>query len=226
MPAALKLGAALAMMSAAFFAAVNRLPLGPVSTIAFLGPLSVALIGARRARPQALGLALVDGVCVALILAPFASGIQGSWTVDPLGLGFALVTAFGCALFIVLIRCVGSQFSQSDGLCNSLLTATLLLAATGLGGLERILDMSVIWMGAALAILAPLLTCWSAMAVLRKIRPQSFGILMRLEPAIATVLGLVILHGAPSPQQILGMDCVILASAAAVVLLSRKPDLA
>jgi inner membrane transporter RhtA len=86
MPAALKLGAALAMMSAAFFAAVNRLPLGPVSTIAFLGPLSVVLIGARRARPQALGFALVDGVCVALILAPFASGIQGSWTVDPLGL--------------------------------------------------------------------------------------------------------------------------------------------
>jgi inner membrane transporter RhtA len=126
----------------------------------------------------------------------------------------------------VLIRRIGSQFSQSDGLCNSLLTATLLLAATGLGGLERILDMSVIWMGAALAILAPQPTCWPEMAALRKISPRGFGILMRLEPAIATVSGLVILHGSPSPQQILGMDCMILASAAAVVLLSRKPDMA
>jgi inner membrane transporter RhtA len=226
MPAALIRGAALAMMSAAFFAAVNRLPLGPVLMIAFLGPLSVAVIGARRARPQALGLALVDDVCVAPILALFASGIQGSWTVDPLGLGFALVAALVCALYIVLIRRVGSQFSQSDGLCFSLLTAALLLAPTGFGGLERIPDISVILMGAGLAILAPQLTCWLEMAALRKIRPQSFGILMRLEPTIATVLGLVILHGAPSPQRILGMDCVILASAAAIVLLCRKPDLA
>ncbi len=226
MLASLMLGAALAMMSTAFFAAVNRLPLGLVSTIAFLGPLSVAVIGARTARPQALGLALLAGVGVALIVAPFASGIQGGWTVDPLGLGFALVAALGWALYIVLIRRVGSEFSQSDGLCFSLLTAALLLAPIGLGGLERIPDMSVILMGAGLAVLAPLLTCWLEMAALRKIGTQSFGILMSLEPAIATVLGLVILHESPSPQQILGMACVILASAAAVVLLGRTPDLA
>ena len=166
------------------------------------------------------------GVGVALIVAPFARGIQGGWTVDPLGLGFALVAALGWALYIVLIRRVGSQFSQSDGLCFSLLMAALLLAPTGLGGLEKIPDMSVILMGTALAILAPLLTCWLEMAALRKIGPQSFGILMSLEPAIATVLGLVILHESPSLQQILGMACVILASATAVLSLNRKPDLA
>lgn len=215
-----------AYLSAAFFAAVNRLPLGFVSTIAFLGPLSVAVIGARTARRQALGLALVAGVGVALIVAPFASGIQGGWAVDPLGLGFALVAALGWALYIVLIRRVGSQFSQLDGLSFLLLTAAVLLAPTVLGGLERMPDMSVILMGAGLAILAPLLTCWPEMAALRKIGTQSFGIMMSLEPAIATVLGLVILHESPSPQQILGMACVILASVAAVVLLGRKPDLA
>lgn len=97
---------------------------------------------------------------------------------------------------------------------------------TVLGGLERMPDMSVILMGAGLAILAPLLTCWLEMAALRKIGTQNFGIMMSLEPAIATVLGLVILHESPSPQQIFGMACVILALAAAVVLLGRKPDLA
>ena len=221
--ASLMLGAALAVMSAAFFAAVNRLPLGLVSTIAFLGPLSVAVIGERTARPQALGLALVAGIGVALIVAPFASGIQGGWAVDPLGLGFALIAALGWALYIVLIRRVGSQFSQSDGLCFSLLTAAVLLTPIGLGGLKEMPGMSVILTGVGLAILAPLLTCWLEMAALRKIGTQSFGIMMSLEPAIATVLGLMILHETPSQQQILGMVCVILASVAAVVLLGRKP---
>lgn len=221
----LLLGAALALMSATFFAAVNRLPLGLVATIAFLGPLSVAVIGARTARPLALGLALMAGVGVTLILAPYANGTNDGWAVDLVGLGFALIAALGWALYIVLIRRVGSHFSRSDSLCFSLLTAAVLLAPAGLGGLHRVPDISVILGAAGLAVLAPLLPCWLEMTALRKLGTQSFGIMMSLEPAIATVLGLLILHETPTRQQIVGTAYVVLASAAAVVLLGRKHDL-
>lgn len=222
--AALMLGAALAVMSLAFFAAVSRLPLGLVSTIAFVGPLSVTVFSARASRPLALGLALAAGVGVMLILAPFASGGGAGWSVDPVGLGFALVAALGWALYILLIRRVGGLFTRSDGLCFSLLTAALILAPTGLGGLDRMPGIGVILGAAGLAILAPLLTCWLEMNALRKLGTQSFGILMSLEPAIATVLGLLILHEVPNPQEIVGMAYVVLASVAAVILLGRNPE--
>lgn len=223
--ASLLLGAALALMSAAFFAAVNRLPLGLVSTIAFLGPLSVTVIGARTARLLALGLAVITGVGVTLIVAPFANGTQSGWAVDPVGLGFALTAALGWALYILLMRRVGSYFTGSDGLCFSLLTAAVLLAPTGLGGLDHMPGISVILSTAGLAILAPLLPCWLEMVALRKLGTQSFGIMMSFEPAIATLLGMLILHETPSPQQIVGIACVIFASAAAVAFLCRNQDL-
>jgi inner membrane transporter RhtA len=224
--AALMLGATLAFMSATLFAAVNRLPLGVVVTIAFLGPLSVSVLSARGARPLALGLALVAGVGVTLVIAPVA-GSGGGWTLDPLGLVFALASALGWALYIVLTRRVGRLFTQSDGLCFSLLAAAVLLTPAGLDGLdglERMPELSTLLAAVGLAILAPLLPCWLEMAALRRLGTQSFGILMSLEPAIATVLGMLILNETPGPQQIIGMACIILTSVAAVTLLERQME--
>lgn len=221
MLAALLLGAALAFMSSALFAALNRLPLGLVVTIASLGPLSVSVISTRRARPLALGLAMMAVAGVMLVVAP-AAGIDGGWTVDPLGLVFALACALGWALYIVLTRRVGQLFSQSDGLCFSLVAAAVLLAPAGLGGLEKMPELSTLIATAALSILAPLLPCWLEMAALRRLGTQSFGILMSLEPAIATVLGLLILNETPGALQIVGMGYVILASVAAVSFLDRQ----
>jgi inner membrane transporter RhtA len=224
--AAFMLGATLAFMSATLFAAVNRLPLGVVVTIAFLGPLSVSVLSARGARPLALGLALVAGVGVTLVIAPVA-GSGGGWTLDPLGIVFALASALGWALYIVLTRRVGRLFNQSDGLCFSLLAAAVLLTPTGLDGLdglERMPELSTLLAAVGLAILAPLLPCWLEMAALRRLGTQSFGILMSLEPAIATVLGMLILNETPGPQQIIGMACIILTSVAAVTLLERQME--
>lgn len=56
------LGAALSTMSAAYFVAVSRIPLGLAATIAFLGPFSVAVFTARGWRPQAFSLLAAVGV--------------------------------------------------------------------------------------------------------------------------------------------------------------------
>lgn len=219
MLAALMLGGALALMSAGLFAALNRLPLGMVVTIAFLGPLSVSVLSARTERPLALGLALMVVVGVMLILAPDDGA---GWIAEPVGLAFALTSALGWALYILLTRRVGRLFSQSDGLCFSLLAAAVLLAPAGIGGLGEVPEASTLLKVAVLAVLAPLLPCWLEMVALRKLGTQTFGILMSLEPAIATVLGALILHEMPGAQQIVGMVYVILASTAAVVLLDRR----
>jgi inner membrane transporter RhtA len=220
--ASVLLGGTLAMMSVAFFAAINRLPLGLVTTIAFLGPLAVAVLGARTAVVEALGLAFGAGVGVVLMMAPTLLGGAFGWTVDPVGLGLALIAAMGWALYILLSRRVGSHFSHADGLCLSFVTAAVLLTPTGLGGFDGMPELSLILGAAMLAILAPLLPCWLEMIALRRLGTRSFGVLMCLEPAIATVMGLVFLHEAPGPLQVAGIACVILASVGAVRLVERQ----
>ena len=212
--AALMLGGALAVLSAAYFAAANRLPLGLVATIAFLGPLTVAVVGAKGWQPIAM--ALLAGLGVLLLLWPFSATPGSGWVADPLGLGLAATSAVALALYIVLTRRVGIVFKGPDGTTISIFTAAILLTPFGLAGLDQMPSLSVVAGSACLAVLAPLLTCLMELAALRRLGTRCFSILMSLEPAIAAGLGLVILHEEPSGLQAIGMACVVFALIAAL----------
>jgi inner membrane transporter RhtA len=212
--AALMLGAALATMSAAYFAAVSRIPLGLAATITFLGPFSVAVFGARGWRP--LAFSLLAGLGVLLSLEPWSQGTNPGWTVDPVGLLLAGIAALGFAAYILLTRRVGQLFSGTDGLTISLLTAAILLTPFGIGGAHEMPSSGVILGAAGLAIFSPLLTCWMEMAAVRKLGAQVFSILLSLEPAIAAMLGIILLLEVPSVVQTAGIFCVVLASIAVV----------
>lgn len=208
------LGAALATMSVAYFAAVNHLPLGLASTIAFLGPLAVAILGAKGWK--SLALALLAGFGVILSLDPWSMGLRGGWSADPIGLAFAGIAAFGFAFYVVLSRRVGTLFSGTDGLTISLVTAALLLTPFGVAGMDHLPSASIVIGSAGLAILAPLLTCWMEMVALRKLGTQIFSILLSLEPAVAAALGIVMLLEVPNAVQAVGIFCVIMASVAVI----------
>ena len=216
---ALLLGGTLALMSVAFLAAANRLPLGLVATISFMGPLSVAVLTApATARPLALGLAMTAAVGVLLILAPHAQGGESGWDADGTGLVYAVIAAISWAVYIILLRRVGTVFAGTDGLSVSLLAAALLLTPTGLVAFDHPPPLSVLLGSAGLALLAPLLTCCLELKALRQLGTQCFGILMSLEPAIAALLGFALLHEIPTAQQFLGMVYVVVASAGTVRL--------
>lgn len=219
--AALMLGAALAVLAASSFAAASRLPLGMVATIAFLGPLSLALMGARGWRAAAM--ALLAGVGVLFLLWPFSSTADGGWVADPVGMALAAISAVAWALYIMLTRRVGVFFKGTDGVTISILTAAILLAPFGMAGIQQMPPVTVIAGSAGLALLAPLLTCLLELAALRRLGAPSFSVLMSLEPAIASGLGLLILHEVPGALHIIGIGCVIVASIATLRLAPTAP---
>ena len=204
---ALGFGVSLGVMNWAIYQSFARIPLGLAVTIEFVGPLTLAILGSRRARD--LVWAGLAGVGVALL--GFEPG-----DLDLVGVAFALVAGGAWAAYILLSAQTGRRWPGLDGLAVASVIATLLLApfavASGGAGLA---DPRVLALGAAVGLLSSVIPYSLEITALRTIRPALFSILMSLEPAAAALAGALVLHEFLSPLQLLAMACVVAASVGA-----------
>lgn len=122
-----QLAVVLAAMNALFYLAIDRLPLGTVGAIEFLGPLGLAALGVRsRRNVLALGLA-VGGVYLLTDIR-----IAG----EPLGFVFAFANA---ALFVAYVV-LGHRISEREGgagidrLGLAILAAAVAITPVGIAG--------------------------------------------------------------------------------------------
>jgi inner membrane transporter RhtA len=200
-------GAAVAFMNACFYQAIDRIPLGLATTVEFLGPLAVAVLGSRRAL-DFLWIALA-GAGVALLGSP---GVE----LDPVGLAFAFGAAGGWAAYILLAKRMLADWPLGAGLSLTLLVAAVLLAPLGLAaGGSDLLDPRVLAVGLAVAVLGSVLPFTLELAALRQLTAATFGILLSLEPAVAAFAGAVALAQVPSGIEALAIVLVVAASAGA-----------
>ena len=204
-------------MTLCFLAAIDLLPLGTAVAIEFLGPLSVAAIHSHSRRALAWpALALVG---VVLLTEPW----QG--TPSLLGIAFAALAGVGWGLYIVITQHVGDRFAGVDGLAISLPVAAIVTAVVGLPQAWRHLSVQVLLVGLGAAILLPLIPWTFELYALRRLTKAAFGTLMSLEPAIALVIGIVVLHQSAALWQFVGIACVVLAGIAAERTGHREDDL-
>jgi inner membrane transporter RhtA len=206
-PALLGLGAATGLVSIAFLAAIERIPLGTAVAVEFLGPLTVAAVRSRSRRALAWpALALVG---VTLLTEPWRGHI------DPLGVGFAVLAAMGWGVYILLTQRIGDRFTGITGLSMTVPIAAATAAILGVPQASGHLTPGVLAAAAGLALLLPVLPYALELLALRHMTPAAFGTLMALEPAIGVLLGLIVLHQTPSIIQLVGILLVVLAGAAA-----------
>jgi inner membrane transporter RhtA len=83
-------------------------------------------------------------------------------------------------------------------------------AAVGASVLPRITP-DLILVGLGLALLLPVAPFILELLALRRLNTAAFGTLMSLEPALALLIGFLILHQVPGPAAIVGIAFVILA---------------
>jgi inner membrane transporter RhtA len=214
-PALLGLGIATGIVTIAFLAAIERIPLGTAVAIEFLGPLTVAAMrsGSRRALVWP-ALALLG---VVLLSEPW----QGE--MDLVGLGFAALGAVGWGTYILLTQRIGDRFAGISGLSITIPIAAVTAAFVGIPQAAGHLTLGVLVAAIGLAILLPVLPYALEMLALRHMTHTAFGTLMAAEPAIATLLGLVVLHQVPSGDQIVGIGLVVIAGAGAQLGGRRPP---
>jgi inner membrane transporter RhtA len=196
------LGVATAGVTILFMAAVARLPLGTASALEFLGPLGVAIARGRRGTKLWPALAAVG---VLLLTEPWHGGT------DPVGVAYALAAAVCWAAYIVLTQKVGDGVPGLQGLAVSMPVAGLVASLVAGPSVLTGLTWPVVLTGLGLAILLPVVPFMLEMLALRRLTTAAFGTLMSLEPALALLIGLLLLGQVPGWAPIAGVAFVVAA---------------
>lgn len=209
------LGITTGLMSIAFLAAIERIPLGTAVAIEFLGPLTVAAV--RSHNRKALIWPAVALLGVVLLTQPW----QGDF--NPIGVAWAALAGGAWGVYILLTQRIGDRFTGIGALSMTVPIAAATAAVAGIPQAAGHLTFGILAAAAGLAILLPVLPFALEMLALRRMTPTAFGTLMALEPALGVLLGLLILYQRPSAIQVLGILLVILAGAAAQRGGRRRP---
>lgn len=203
--AAVLFGVAIAMMNAAFYAALARIPLGAAVTLEFVGPLGVAIAGSRRRLDTVWAVLAAGGI---VLLAPIDGAV-----IDPLGALLALLAGAGWAAYILLNVRVGRAFRGGDGLALALAVAAVAVLPLGVaaaGG--RLFSPQVLAPGAVVALLSTIIPFSLEHAALKRLPARVFGVLMSVEPIVAALVGFVVLHEALGARGLLALVLVTMAT--------------
>ena len=207
-------GACIAAMNLFFYLAIERIPLGAAVAIEFIGPLGLAAITSRRLTHifwvglAALGIAL---------LSPLA-GVD----LDPLGVGYALVAGIGWATFVVLAGRVGRSVSGNDGLVIGMSVAALLMLPLVLPVVDVLATRPLILLAAVgVALLSTTIPFLLEFSALQRLTPRAYGVLVSLEPAVAALVGALLLGERIGVQGIAAVMCVVVA-AIGITVYDRK----
>jgi inner membrane transporter RhtA len=197
------LGTVLAVMNASFYLAISRLPLGTVGTIEFVGQILLAALGVHSQRNWlALGLAVAGGG----LLSNVHLGGQ------PIGLVFAFVN---CVLFMLYIT-LGHRIAQDGGsagidrLAASMLFAFLVISTLGFKeALPAFTSLPLLLAGIGVGICSSVIPYITDQLAMARLPRASFALMLSLLPAMAVVIGAVILEQIPTGIEIAGIVLIM-----------------
>ncbi len=222
----LAFGVTLGVMNFSIYQAMARIPLGIAVTIEFLGPLAVAIASSRRLIDvvwvllAGTGVTLLStaGVSVAKV---GGTGLGGTGAGPPsvvTGVLFALAAATSWACYIMLSAATGRRFSGSSGLVIAMGLAAVLVTPIAVVSAGRSLfTPAVLGTGLAIGLLSSVIPYRFELETLRRVSARVFGIWMSLEPAVAALVGVVLLSQALSAPQWIAIGSVVVASAGAAL---------
>jgi inner membrane transporter RhtA len=210
-------GATLGAMNLVFYLALNTIPLGIAVALELIGPLTLALMHSRHR---------IDLVWVALaatgllVLLPLTGAGALPWT----GALLALAAGGFWALYIVFGSKTGTEH-HGQAVALGMLTAAVVGAPLGVvhAG-TALLAPGILAFGLAIAVLSSILPYTIELYAMNRMRTQTFGVLMSVEPAIAALSGAFVLGERLNILQWGGIVAVIAASAGSTLTNTKAPS--
>ncbi|MGH6829481.1 MAG: EamA family transporter [Rhizomicrobium sp.] len=209
-------GAALGTMNFLFYMALRTVPLGIAVALEFSGPLAVALIASRRARDFLWALLAMAGL---LLLLPIREASGVSWG----GASFALGAGVCWALYIIFGQKAGLAHGQYATVLGAIVAALVIMPVGFIHSGWMLFRPGILAFGLLVAALSSAVPYSLEMVALRRIPAPAFGTLMSLEPAMGSLMGLLLLSQQLSLVQWSAVAMVVLASMGAALSVTRQP---
>jgi inner membrane transporter RhtA len=197
------LGAVFALMNACFYMAIDRLPLAMVAAVEFLGPIGLALVGARVGRNVAAVVAAAGGVYLLT---------QVRLVAEPVGVAFAFANAILFTAYIVLAHRVSRRqgLGGVDGLGAAMLLAFVVVCPIGLSQAgHAFTDPIAIAAGIGVGISSSVIPYVFDQLAMAKLPRATYALFVALLPATATAIGIVVLQQFPSTVDLAGIALVM-----------------
>ena len=189
---------------------MSRIPIGVAVAIEFWGPLAVGVLGSRRA---------LDLVWVGLAAAGIYVLAGGRLVADDaVGVGAAAASGLCWALYIGVAGKVARQWPDGRGLTLAMLVASAVIIPVTLAlssPAPLLAAPAALAGGLVIGLFNSAIPYTMEIAALRRMKASTFGVLMSLEPAIATIVGFVMLGQILHATELAAIGVVAVASAGA-----------
>ena len=209
-------GGVLGAMNLSFYLSLRTIPLGIAIAIEFMGPLTLALIHARRLIHFVwIGFAVVG---LAMLLPIWG----GAGNLDPVGVGFAALAGVFWALYIVFGKRLSHMHAgQSVALGMSIGALVVVPVGVASAGLS-LFAPAVLLAGLVVAVASSAVPYSLEMIAMRHIPKRTFGVMLSMEPAVGALAGLALLGEQLSVLQWGAIGLIIMASGGAVLTTKRE----
>jgi inner membrane transporter RhtA len=197
------LGAVFAVMNTCFYIAIDRLPLATVAAIEFIGPVALALIGARIGRNFAAAAAATAGVYL-LTHVRFVG--------EPIGVAFAFANAALFTAYIVLAHRVSRRSTMGgvNGLAAAMMFAFAFVSPIGFGGAASAFgDPLALAAGVGVGVSSSVIPYVFDQLAMARLPRATYALFVALLPATATVIGAIVLRQIPTPVDMAGIALVM-----------------
>lgn len=212
----LLLSLVLVTINSSLYLAIDRIGLGLAVTLEFLGPLLLALAGTRSWSTFLTALTAGAGILAVT---------QPQPTTDFLGVGLALIAAACWAAYILLNRTVGRQLPGAQGTATATGLAAIISLPIGLVILANSPPTSYALIHAlAAGVLASTIPYVLDLAVLRKVPPHLYGVLVSVNPVFAALIGVIALNENLNTLAWAGIVLIVAANICAVLVAPTPPD--
>lgn len=213
--AIVRYGVALGFMNLLFYMSLRTIPFGVAVAIEFSGPLAVAIMSSRK---------LIDFLWLALailglgLLLPLGHGVV---SLDPDGIMFALAAAVCWGAYIVFGKRL-SHLHAGHSVALGLSVAAITVVPFGVWHAgTALLQPDILLFGLGVAAISSALPISLEMVALKRLPQEAFGIMTSMEPAVAALLGFLMLDEHLSGLQWLAIACIMLAAAGSSVTARR-----
>lgn len=211
----LRYGVALGFMNLLFYMSLRTIPFGVAVAIEFSGPLAVAMLYSRRPVDFAwLALAVVG---LGLLL-PLGHSVA---SLDSEGVMYALSAAMCWGAYIVFGKRL-SHLHAGHSVALGLTVAALTVVPFGVWHAgSALLDPRILLFGLGVAAISSAIPISLEMMALKRLPQEAFGIMTSMEPAVAALLGLLMLDEHLGRLQWLAIVCIMMAAAGSSVTARR-----